>query len=120
MAIRNLATRRKGGTQIAARAGSKISNDSATVNQTEGSWPDSRQIISGSVLAMTAAHATMRGKGSEDGGVAGFIGRADFAAAFRRDARGPRSIFRVREFRSPDRGAIRAQRGCNRGRSCCL
>src|SRR6476469_6707106 len=77
MAIRNLATRRKGGTQIAARAGSKISNDSATVNQTEGSWPDSRQIISGSVLAMTAAHATMRGKGSEEGGVAGFIGCAD-------------------------------------------
>src|SRR2546421_8470913 len=73
--MRNLATLRNDGTQIAASAASKIRSDSAPVRQREIGWPNSRQIISGTVPPITAPHATTRGNKSADGGVAGaFIG----------------------------------------------
>src|SRR5436190_13691931 len=83
IAIRNLVTRRSDGIQMARSAAARISSDSMVVNQHEIWCPDSCQMISGSVLPITAPQAINRGHELDvTGVVAGFICLADIAAAY--------------------------------------
>src|SRR5438105_3638570 len=105
---------------MAARAAPRIRSDSIAVNQNEMWCPDSCQMISGRVLPTTAVHATMRGHGSDDAGVTGFICLADIVAAFMTRVPARRSIFRGREFRPPVRARNPSRREYDRGMFCCL
>src|SRR2546421_10714449 len=118
--MRNLATLRNDGTQIAASAASKIRSDSAPVRQREIGWPNSRHIISGTVPPITAPHATTRGNKSADGGAVGVIGLADIAADPITGGPVPGSTFSIQEFRQRGRAAIPTPPGCNRETSGCL
>src|SRR2546421_4487376 len=96
--MRNLATLRNDGTQIAASAASKIRSDSAPVRQREIGWPDSRHMISGTVPPITAPHATTRGNKSADGGVVGFIGSRAIPPVLLQAGPCPAPLFPFREF----------------------
>src|SRR2546423_11326036 len=94
-------------------ASSKIATDSVALNHTPTLCPDSCQIISGRVLPITAAHATIRGHELDDAGAAAFIGLADVAAEVTAGARAPCSIFPAPEFRPPGHVTNRSRRECN-------